>query len=221
MARLIWRRRIPQCYLLAGLNAAGDVGEIEPDFDAAEVGAFGADGSGDAGADVAGGADVASEFWVDFAELGEFVHGSLVDFFLGVEAGAHGPFVEEMKERAGFIEADGFGVGEKIKGDLWGDAEIEELIFRGPGVVHGAVEDFFGAWIVGEKHGSDVVGFAGVGESEKRARAGDHAMALVLAVGGVADFFGESVVGVLEGAHDRGVNANVQSFEAIEIAGGV
>src|SRR5437588_3339710 len=79
-------------------DAAGDVGEVQPDFDAAEVGAFGTDGGGDAGADVAGRADVAREFGVDFAELGEFVHRGPVDFFLGVEAGAHGPFVEEMEE---------------------------------------------------------------------------------------------------------------------------
>jgi len=46
-------------------------------------------------------------------------------------------------------------------------------------------------------------------------------MALVLAVGGVADFFGEGVVGVLEGAHGGGVDAYVESLEAIEIAGGV
>src|SRR5260370_26962416 len=100
------------------LDAAGDVGEVEPDFDAAEVGAFSADGSGDASADVARGADVASEFGVDFAELGDFLHGGLVDFFLGVEAGAHGPFVEEMEERAGFVQPDGFGVREKIEGDF-------------------------------------------------------------------------------------------------------
>jgi len=48
---------------------------------------------------------------VDFAELGNFVEGGAVDFFLGVEAGAHGPFVEEVEERTGFDEADGFGVG--------------------------------------------------------------------------------------------------------------
>src|SRR5260370_16962913 len=82
------------------LDAAGDVGEVEPDFDAAEVGAFSADGGGDASADVARGADVASKFGMDFAELGEFVHGRLVDFFLGVESGAHGPFVDEIKHRA-------------------------------------------------------------------------------------------------------------------------
>src|SRR5713226_7156175 len=107
------------------LNAAGDVGEVEPDFDATEMGAFGADGRGDAGANVAGRADVASEFGVDFAELGDFVHGGLVDFFLGVEAGAHGPFVDEVEKRAGFVEANGFGVGKKIESKFRGDAAIE------------------------------------------------------------------------------------------------
>ncbi len=87
--------------------------------------------------------------------------------------------------------------------------------------MHGAVVNFFGARIVGEEHGGDVVGFAGVGEGEKRARAGDHAMALVLAVGGVADFFGEGVVGVLERAHDGGVDADVERFEAVEVARGI
>ena len=72
-----------------------------------------------------------------------------------------------------------------------------------------------------EEHRSDVVGLAGVGQSEKRARTGDHAMALVLAVGSVADFLGESVVGVLKSAHDGGVDADVESFEAVEIARGI
>src|SRR6266567_6367084 len=79
-------------------DAAGDVGKIEPDFDAAEVGAFGADGGGDAGADMARRADAACEFGLHFAKLGNFVHGGLIDFFLGVEAGTHGPLVDEMEE---------------------------------------------------------------------------------------------------------------------------
>ncbi len=70
-------------------------------------------------------ADVTREFGVDFAELCDFVHGGLVDFFLSVEASPHGPFVDEMEERAGFVKADGFGVGEKIEGELRGDAAIE------------------------------------------------------------------------------------------------
>jgi len=84
------------------LNAAGGVGEVEPDFYAAEVGAFGADGGGDVGAEMAGRADVFCELGVDLAELSDLVHGGGVDFFLGVEARAHGPFVEEMEERAAF-----------------------------------------------------------------------------------------------------------------------
>src|SRR5258708_13981225 len=98
-------------------NAAGDVGEIEPDFDAAEVGAFGADGGGDTGTDVAGGADVSSGFGVDFGELGGFVHGGLVVFFLGVEAGAHGPFVAWMWGRAGSVEAVGLGVRGELENE--------------------------------------------------------------------------------------------------------
>ena len=54
-------------------DAALDVGEVEPDFYAAEMRAFGADGGGDVGAEVAGGADVAGELRVDFAELSDFV----------------------------------------------------------------------------------------------------------------------------------------------------
>ena len=40
-------------------DAAGDVGEIQPDFYSAEVGSFGADGCGDSCAEVARRADVA------------------------------------------------------------------------------------------------------------------------------------------------------------------
>ena len=161
------------------------------------------------------------ELGMDLAELGDFVHARGVDFFLGVEAGAHGPFVEEMEERAGFDKADGFGVGEKIESDFGLDARIDELIFGGPGVLHSAVVEFFRAGILAEEGGSDVVGVAGIGESEKGARAGDHAVALVLGVGGVADFFGEGVIGVLESAHHGGVDADVEDFEAVGIARGV
>jgi len=55
------------------LDAAGDVGEVQPDFYAAEVGAFGADGGGDAGAEVAGRTDVFGELGMDLAELGDFI----------------------------------------------------------------------------------------------------------------------------------------------------
>ena len=178
-------------------DAAGDVREVEPDFDAAEMGTFGADGSGDTGAKMARRSDEFCELGVDFAKLGDFVERGLVDFFLRVEAGAHGPFVEEMEERAGFDEADGFGVREKVESDFRRDAAIEELVFGLPGVLHGALVDFAGARIAGDESGGDVVKFTRVSESQNRARAWDHAMALVLAVGGVADLFCEGIVGVL------------------------
>src|SRR6201987_879701 len=96
---------------LAGSDPSLDVGEIGPDFYAAEVGAFGADGGGDSGAEIAGGADVTREFGENFADLLHFLDGGLVDLFLGVEAGAHSPFVEKVQERAGFDEANRFRVG--------------------------------------------------------------------------------------------------------------
>jgi hypothetical protein len=154
---------MPCPYEVKDLDAAGGVGEVEPDFNAAKVGAFGADGGGDVGAEVARGADVFGELGMDLAELGDFIHARGVDFFLGVEAGAHGPFVEEMKERAGFDEADGFGVREKIERDFGLDAGIDEFIFGGPGVLHGSVVEFFGTRILREKSRSDVVRVASVG----------------------------------------------------------
>lgn len=147
-------------------DTARSVGEVEPDFDAAEVRAFGADGRGDAGAEVAGRADVAREFRMNIAELGDFVHGGLENFFLGVEASTHGPFVEKMEKRAGFVEADGFGIRENIERDFERDTTIEKLVFGRPCVEHGAIVSFLGARIRGEKHGRDVVGFAGVGQRE-------------------------------------------------------
>jgi len=203
------------------LDAASDVGEVKPDFDAAEVGAFGADGRGDAGAEMAGRADVLGEFGMDAAEFRDFVHGGGVDFFLCVEAGAHGPFVEKMEERAGFDEANGFGVGEKIESDFGRDAAGEESVFGGPGVVHGALVHFAGARIFFEELRGDEVGLARVGEGEEGTRAGNHAMALVLRIRGVGDFLCKGVIGVLERAHDGRVDADVERFKAIKVFGGI
>src|SRR5512137_2756135 len=97
------------------------------------MGTFGTDGRGDARANVARGANVTGKLGVDFAELSDFVQGGLINFFLGVETGAHGPFVEKMKERTRFDEANRFGVGEEIESDFEGNAAIEELILGGPG----------------------------------------------------------------------------------------
>src|SRR5215472_5168791 len=105
-----------------------------------------------------------------------------------------------MEKRAGFVKADGFCVWENVQSDFEGNAAVEKLIFGGPGVVHSAVVSFLGARIRGEKHGRDVVGLARVGKREQRPRTRNHAMALVLAVGSVADFFDKSVIRVLERA---------------------
>lgn len=78
--------------------------------------------------------------------------------------------------------------------------------------MHGAVVEFFGARVLMEERGGDVVGVARVGKRKKRTRAGNHAMTLVLRVGSVTDFFGERVIGVLKSAHHGGVNADVEDF---------
>ena len=62
------------------------------------MGAFGANGSRDACAEVARWTDKFGELGMDFAELRDFIERGLIDFFLGVEAGAHGPFMEKMEE---------------------------------------------------------------------------------------------------------------------------
>ena len=53
-------RRSASCESVS--DAALNVGEVEPDFDAAEVGAFGADGCGDTGAEMARRTDIAGKF---------------------------------------------------------------------------------------------------------------------------------------------------------------
>src|ERR1700723_4457910 len=123
---------------LAGSDPSLNVGEVGPDFYAAEVGAFGADGGGDSSAEIAWRADVTREFGEHFADLLHFLDGGLVDFFLGVEAGAHGPFMEKVEERAGFDEANRFRIGQKIEGKPCWNAAIEKLVFRGPGFGHRA-----------------------------------------------------------------------------------
>ena len=55
-------------------------------------------------------------------------------------------------------------------------------------------------------------------KNQQRPRAGHHAMALVLAVGGVADLLGEREMGVLQRPHERRVHAHVHRFQAIGIA---
>ena len=123
-------------------DAAGSIGEVQPNFDAAKMGTFGADGRGNTGAKIAGRADVTREFRMDFAELRDFIHRGLKNLFLGVETGAHRPFVKKMEERAGFIEADGLGVRKKVQSDFEGHAAVEQLILGGPRIPHGSFVSF-------------------------------------------------------------------------------
>src|SRR5208283_4089806 len=107
------------------LDASLNIGKVQPNLDAAEVRSFGANGRGDAGAKVAGRPDVTGEFGLRRAKLRNLIHRSVVDLFLGVEAGAHGPFVKQVEERAGLDQANGLGVGEEIQRDFVRHAAIQ------------------------------------------------------------------------------------------------
>src|SRR6202008_1103092 len=161
----------------------------------------GADGRGYTCAQMARRTNIAGKFWMHLADLGNFVHGGIVDFFLSVETGAHGPFMKKMQERTSLDEANGFGVWQQIKSDFRRYAKIEELVLRRPGITHGAFVDFLGPGILAKKHRSDVIGLACIGKREKGTRTGNHAVALVLTVRGVTNFLRESVGGVLQRAH--------------------
>src|SRR5574340_273679 len=75
-------------------DAPLDVREVQPDLDAAKVRTFRTDGCGNAGAKMAGRTDIAREFGLNLAKLGDFIHGGVVNLLLGVKARAHGPFVQ-------------------------------------------------------------------------------------------------------------------------------
>ena len=111
--------------------------------------------------------------------------------------------------------------GSKIESEFERDAAIEKFVLGLPGDGHGFLIDFAGANVAGDQRGRKEIRRTRVGKREKRTRAGNHAMALVLAVSGVTDFFGESEIGVLQCAEDRGVNADVERFATIGIACGI
>ena len=49
-----------------------------------------------------------------FPQLLQLIHGCLINFFLGVETGAHRPFMEQVQKRTGFHDTDGFRIGQEV-----------------------------------------------------------------------------------------------------------
>ena len=99
-------------------NSPLDFWKFLPDLHAAEVRAFGADGRGDSGADVARRPEVSSERRKRGADLLDLFHRGLVNLLLRVEAGAHRPLVQQMQQRAGFDQANGFRVRQQVERDF-------------------------------------------------------------------------------------------------------
>ena len=84
--------------------------------------------------------------------------------------------------------------------------------------MHRPLVKFLCPGILVEQHGSDVVQVSGIGKCQQRTGTRHHAMALILAVGSVADFFRKRIIGVLQGLHHGGVYPDIQRFEAIQVA---
>jgi len=88
--------------------------------------------------------------------------------------------VEQVEERAGLDQADYFGVGQQVESELAARA-IEEFVLSGPGVGHRAFVDFAACALPRISMGV-MKSVRACREDQQRTRAGDHAMALVLAV---------------------------------------
>ena len=93
------------------LKLSGDVGERFPDRDTAEAIAFGTFRRDDPVANGAGWADIFRQEWMHLHDLVHFFHRRMKNFFLGIQAGAQRPFVEQVHQRTRFNEPDVGGVG--------------------------------------------------------------------------------------------------------------
>src|ERR1700722_7373930 len=81
-------------------NPPFDVWEIEPDFHAAEMRAFRADGSRNPRPQIAWRTDIPPERRQRPAHLLDLFNRSLINLFLRIETRAHGPFMQQVQQRA-------------------------------------------------------------------------------------------------------------------------
>ena len=106
-----------------------DIRKIEPDFHAAEVRTFGADRCGNSRANVARRTDDSARNRESCADLSNFFQRCLINLFLGVEAGPHGPFMQQMQQRTSFDQANRLGIRQQIKREFRRDAAVESSFF--------------------------------------------------------------------------------------------
>ena len=97
-----------------------------------------------------------------------------------------------MQQRARFDQANRLRVRQQVERKFARHAAIEQFVLRGPRVVHRALVNFARARIPADQHRRDVVRRTRIGERQQRPRTRHHAMALILAIGGVADLFRET-----------------------------
>ncbi len=155
-------------------------------------------------AEHAGRAHVADEARVQGAHLRQLVHRGAVDLLLRVEAGAHHPLVREVEQaarsrgsaapwRSAAGRAPSRAARPARAGGSWPPR-------RGPSPPRNTSS---ARRVRGDQGRRHVVGPARVRERHQRPRGGDHAVALVLAVGGVRELLQERVRRVVHGARER------------------
>ena len=154
------------------------------------------------------------------AHLLDLVHRGVPDLALRVQAGAHRPLVEQVQQRAGFLEAHRERVGQQVERELRERRRVASSRSRAsPRVASTAsVEERVAGRVLADQLGLHDVDVRRHGAREQRSRARHHAVALILRVGAVRELLAERVVGVLERAHQRRVGRDVQRLEPIRVA---
>ena len=135
--------------------------------------------------------------------VGDLLHlvaGGVPDLFLGVVAEARGPLVMLEQIVAALLEPNGIGVREQVQGLLQPHAQRAQPLNVGPHARHLGVKQVERLRGGREQRGHHDVrrGPPREGRGERGPRAGRHAVALVLAVRGVAQPLLEGVVRVVE-----------------------
>jgi signal transduction histidine kinase len=221
-APLLDRNPIPSEHRRLGIsNRPLDRGKALPHLDSAKMRSFGADRRCDGRSQIARGAEVAADGGIERAHLFDFLNRRRIDFLLRIEAGPHGPFVQQMQQRSRFHHANRRGVRQQVERQIGRDAAIDQLALRRPRFFHRLPIERESFRIAGNQARRDVIGRPARDQPQKRPRARNHAMPLVLAIGRMTDSLGEREMGVLESAHHRRMNAHVERFQPVGVSRGI
>ena len=130
---------------------------------------------------VQGGISCCAEPGMDLAHLLHLFEAGPPDLLLRGVAEPGGPLVVQVKIVAGFLEANGEGVGEQVERERGLDARVEQRVDGGERLAQRRLVELERRGRAGDEVGHDGVRLAaGVLRGEHRPGAGRHAVALVL-----------------------------------------